>query len=107
MPHLARHLPMPDLCHCIGNGDVTKHTFFGPKGTVTPVHHDPYHNCFVQVVGSKYVRLYVREGLARTANHGPRLQRTMTSTMWKAHRDDRRCRRLKTSHRSRVPEPPL
>ena len=70
MPHLARHLPVPDLCHCMGS-DLNRHFFFGPKGTLTPVHHDPYHNCFVQVVGSKYVRLYSpQQGDLLTAARG-------------------------------------
>jgi lysine-specific demethylase 8 len=30
----------------------------GPKGTVTPLHRDPYHNCFAQVTGRKRVRLF-------------------------------------------------
>lgn len=55
---LSKDIFEPDYCSA-SNGELhSVNAWFGPSGTVTPLHHDPHHNFLAQVVGRKYVRLY-------------------------------------------------
>ncbi|KAH9614983.1 hypothetical protein KSS87_008990 [Heliosperma pusillum] len=55
---LRKDVLVPDYCF-VGGGELRSiNAWFGPAGTVTPLHHDPHHNILAQVVGKKYIRLY-------------------------------------------------
>lgn len=52
-------IEVPVYCGKTGRGDrYATMAWIGPKGTVSPLHRDPYHNCFGQVHGAKRFLLY-------------------------------------------------
>ncbi|KAI8587586.1 hypothetical protein BDZ88DRAFT_425010 [Geranomyces variabilis] len=71
IPRLKDDILIPDYCYVsvgeedddddTSDKDVAVNAWFGPRGTVSPLHHDPHNNMFAQIVGSKYIRLYAPE----------------------------------------------
>ncbi|CAK9164448.1 unnamed protein product, partial [Ilex paraguariensis] len=45
---LRKDIVIPDYCYAGGGELRSLNAWFGPSGTVTPLHHDPHHNILAQ-----------------------------------------------------------
>ncbi|KAL9089638.1 MAG: hypothetical protein Q9165_005670 [Trypethelium subeluteriae] len=82
IPSLRSDIAIPDYCYCATSATPSElesmlspdeplmNAWLGPGGTISPLHTDPYHNIFCQVVGSKYIRLYAPDQTSHLYPHG-------------------------------------
>lgn len=76
IPALRSDLSIPEYC-CINSNDTNCSpdikAWLGPKGTVSPMHHDPKHNLLCQVFGHKQVILAAPEDSVNLYAHDDRM----------------------------------
>ena len=63
IPLLKSHFLIPDYCCLLSSSDeeesdVIVNGWLGPIGTISPLHHDPYHNILAQVHGMPRVLIH-------------------------------------------------
>ncbi|XP_072153663.1 bifunctional peptidase and arginyl-hydroxylase JMJD5-like [Bemisia tabaci] len=74
IPELKKDIFEPEYCCLMENPDIDPegtdvNAWFGPKGTVSPLHYDPKHNLLCQVVGTKQVVLFSPEDSSNVYPH--------------------------------------
>ncbi|GBN24144.1 Lysine-specific demethylase 8 [Araneus ventricosus] len=75
IPELFEDIEVPS--YITNKDDVDVSVWFGPGGTVSPLHFDPKYNLLAQVIGEKYIRLYSED---QTENLYPRHNTWLSNT---------------------------
>lgn len=58
---LRKDILIPDYCFTGGGELESLNAWFGPAGTVTPLHHDPHHNILAQVLHTNFLITHIAE----------------------------------------------